>query len=90
MKKNSIKNLRDKYKADIKKQDIFRNKQMLKNEKIMKEQFKQFETKDINIVNEKDTKYPVGSYEPLVNEVIEPNNELLEKVILKDSLTLFF
>ncbi len=77
MKKNSIKNLRDKYKADIKKQDIFRNKQMLKNEKIMKEQFKQFETKDINIVNE-------------VNEVIEPNNELLEKVILKDSLTLFF
>ncbi len=77
MKKNSIKNLRDKYKADIKKQDIFRNKQMLKNEKIMKKQFKQFETKDINIVNE-------------VNEVIEPNNELLEKVILKDSLTLFF
>lgn len=77
MKKNSIKNLRDKYKADIKKQDIFRNKQMLKNEKIMKEQFKQFETKNTNIVNE-------------VNEVIEPNNKLLEKVILKDSLTLFF
>tara|TARA_R100001463_G_scaffold112793_2_gene167901 strand:- start:228 stop:452 length:225 start_codon:yes stop_codon:yes gene_type:complete len=74
MKKNSIKSLRDKYKADIKKQDNYRKKQMLKNEKIMEEQFKEFETKDINIVNEE----------------IEPDNKVIEKVILKDSYTLFF
>ena len=74
MKKNSIKSLRDKYKADIKKQENYRNKQMLKNQKIMEEQFKQFETKNTNIVNEE----------------IEPDNKVIEKVILKDSYTLFF
>jgi|TARA_R100000081_G_C4712079_1_gene113404 hypothetical protein len=74
MKKNSIKSLRDKYKADIKKQENYRNKQMLKNQKIMEEQFKEFEKKDTNIVNEE----------------IEPDNKVIEKVILKDSYTLFF
>ena len=47
---------------------------MLKNQKIMEEQFKEFEKKDTNIVNEE----------------IEPDNKVIEKVILKDSYTLFF
>jgi len=79
MKKNSIKSLRDKYKADIKKQDNYRKKQMLKNEKIMEQQFKQFETKNTNETND---------IEP--NKDIEPNNKLLENVLSKNSYTLNF